>query len=175
MHFHILQLLSIKGNFYYPLIINLLIFILFNNLLGLIPYSFTSTSQIIITLLLSVSIIIGVTIIGIIKHKFKFIYLFIPKGLSIFITPIISFIEIISYLSRVISLSIRLTANMVAGHTILTIISSFGLYFSLSFNIFFLIPLLLIILILEIGVAIIQAYVFAILTTTYIKDSLFLH
>jgi ATP synthase subunit 6 len=122
-----------------------------------------------------VSIIIGVTLIGIIQHKFKFINLFIPKGINKFIIPIISFIEIISYISRIVSLSIRLTANMVAGHTILSIISSFGLYLSLSFNVLLIVPIIILILILELGVAIIQAYVFAILTTTYIKDTLILH
>lgn len=165
----ILDILTLVGNKYIILLINLFIFILINNIIGLVPYAITTTSQFIITLLLSNSIIIGVTLIGIINHKFKFVYLFIPKGVPSSLLPLISFIEIISYLSRIISLSLRLAANMIAGHTILFIISSFNLFLFIS------LPILILIYILEIGVSIIQAFVFTILTTTYIKNSIELH
>lgn len=171
----IIDIITIRGNKYYPIIINIFIFILINNIIGLIPYSITTTSQIIVTFILSNSIIIGVTIIGILEHSYKFINLFIPKGISIYILPLITIIEIISYISRIISLSLRLTANMIAGHTIIYIISSFGLLLSLFNKIVLIIPILILILILEIGVSIIQAFVFSILTATYIKNALELH
>jgi len=121
------SLLSGLPSRYLPFLLSLFFFILSNNLLGLIPYSFTLTAQIIITITMSLSIIIGVTIIGLLKHKVKFINLFIPAGLDNmkFLIPFIFLIEIISYLIRIISLSVRLTANMVSGHTLLNIISYF--------------------------------------------------
>lgn len=166
-----LDVLTIKANHYYSLVNNLFIFLLFNNIIGLIPYSFTTTSQIIITFLFSSTIIIGITFIGIINHNWKFIYLFIPSGIPIFILPLIFLIEIISYLSRILSLSIRLTANMVSGHILFSIISSFS--YKLGYVVF--VPILFIFYFLELGVAIIQSFVFAILTATYIKDSVLLH
>ncbi len=176
---------------YLPLSLSLFFFLLFNNLLGLIPYSFTLTAQLIITLTMSLTIIIGVTIIGIMKHKGKFINLFIPAGLDSmkYLIPFIFSIEIISYLIRIISLSVRLTANMVSGHTLLKIISHFTfqgilklvnlsfLFKILAIPFILVIPIIFIsgIYILEIGVAIIQSYVFTLLTLLYIKDSELLH
>lgn len=164
---------------YIPLIINIFLFILLNNLIGLIPYSFTTTSHMAITLTLSLSIIIGVTFIGFKKHSIGFFKLFIPSGLNKgfikILIPLIFVIELISYLTRIISLSVRLTANMMSGHTLLKIIANFGLLY--SSGIFVLIPLLILIpvVILELGVAIIQAYVFTMLTASYIKDAELLH
>ena len=164
---------------YIPLIINIFLFILLNNLIGLIPYSFTTTSHMAITLTLSLSIIIGVTFIGFKKHSIGFFKLFIPSGLNKgfikILIPLIFVIELISYLTRIISLSVRLTANMMSGHTLLKIIANFGLIY--SSGIFVLIPLLILIpvVILELGVAIIQAYVFTMLTASYIKDAELLH
>lgn len=164
---------------YIPLIINIFLFILLNNLIGLIPYSFTTTSHMAITLTLSLSIIIGVTFIGFKKHSIGFFKLFIPSGLNKgfikILIPLIFLIELISYLTRIISLSVRLTANMMSGHTLLKIIANFGLLY--SSGIFVLIPLLILIpvVILELGVAIIQAYVFTMLTASYIKDAELLH
>lgn len=164
---------------YIPLIINIFMFILLNNLIGLIPYSFTTTSHIAITLTLSLAIIIGVTFIGFKKHSIGFFKLFIPSGLNKgfikLLIPLIFVIELISYLTRIISLSVRLTANMMSGHTLLKIIANFGLLY--SSGIFVLIPLLILIpvVILELGVAIIQAYVFTMLTASYIKDAELLH
>jgi ATP synthase subunit 6 len=162
---------------YIPLIFILFLFILGNNIIGLIPYSFTTTAHIILTITMSLSIIIGVTYIGIKKHKLNFIKLFIPQGLDNgfmkLIIPLIFFIEIISYLIRIISLSVRLTANLMSGHTLLKIVANFGLKYSIFFPILLIIPIILlsIIYILEIAVAIIQAYVFTLLTTTYIRDT----
>lgn len=164
---------------YIPLIINIFMFILLNNLIGLIPYSFTTTSHMAITLTLSLAIIIGVTFIGFKKHSIGFFKLFIPSGLNKgfikILIPLIFVIELISYLTRIISLSVRLTANMMSGHTLLKIIANFGLLY--SSGIFVLIPLLILIpvVILELGVAIIQAYVFTMLTASYIKDAELLH
>ena len=169
------EVLTINGNNYVSLIISLFIFIVINNIIGLVPYSFTTTSQIIITLFMSTSIIIGVTFTGIIKHNISFIKLFIPQGIPVLLVPIIFVIEIISYLSRIISLSVRLTANMVSGHILLAIISTFGYNIGIIGSILFFIPVLMIFYILEFGVAIIQGFVFSVLTATYIKDSVLLH
>lgn len=166
---------------YIPLIIILFFFVFINNVIGLIPYSFTTTAHMIMTLTMSLTIMIGVTLIGIIKHKFNFINLFLPQGLNQgflkLVIPIIFFIEIISYLIRVISLSVRLSANLISGHTLLKIIANFGLKYSISFPILLIVPISLLsaIYLLEIGVALIQAYVFTLLTTTYIKDAELLH
>lgn len=166
---------------YIPLSIILFLFILTNNIIGLVPYSFTTTAHFIMTITMSLSIMIGVTLIGIYKHKFKFITLFIPQGLNEgavrIMIPLIFCIEIISYLIRVISLSVRLAANLMSGHTLLKILANFGLKYTISFPILLIIPVALIsaVYLLEIGVAIIQAYVFTLLTTTYIRDTELLH
>lgn len=176
---------------YIPIAISCFNFLLINNLLGLIPYSITITAQIIITGTMSLTIIIGITIIGLLKHKYKFYKLFIPAGLDNMKTliPFIFFIEILSYLIRILSLSIRLAANMISGHTLIHIISYFTsiglIYFSkislllkiISLPLFIGLPFIFIIMIylLEIGVAIIQSYVFTLLTLIYIKDSELLH
>lgn len=169
----VISLIKIKYNYYFPILNTIFWIILFNNLLGLIPYNFTITTQIIYTLFLSFSIILCVTLIGIYKHNIYFITLFIPKGVNIVLLPVIFLIEIISYLSRIISLSIRLSANMISGHILLFILSSF------LFKSIILLPIAIIIIslfiLLELGVSLIQAYVFLILTTNYLKDSLYLH
>lgn len=171
----LMDVLTIKGNKYIPWLLTLFMFILMNNIIGLIPYSFTTTSQVIITTILSTTIMIGVTIIGFKNLKLNFFKLFIPSGIPKGIIPLIFMIELISYISRIISLSVRLSANMISGHTILSIISTFGYQLSILPQIIILIPIIGLIYILEIGVAIIQAYVFVILTATYIKDTTELH
>lgn len=175
------EMIPIVYKKYIPFTIILFFFILLNNIIGLIPYSFTTTAHFIVTITMSLTIMIGVTLIGIVKHKFKFITLFLPQGLNQgmirLIIPLIFFIEILSYLIRVISLSVRLMANLMSGHFLLKIIANFGLKYSLSFPILLFIPIafLFAIYLLEIGVAIIQAYVFTLLTTTYIRDTELLH
>ena len=114
-----------KAKPYFPFIFSLFVFILFCNMVGMLPYSFTVTSHIIVTLTFAIFIFLGVTILGFIIHGFKYLKIFVPSGVPIVLLPIISIIEIISYLSRPVSLSVRLFANMMAGHTMLKVFGSF--------------------------------------------------
>jgi len=157
-----------------PFIFTLFMFVLFCNMVGMLPYSFTVTSHIIVTFMLAVIIFIGVTIIGFIKHGVKYLELFVPKGVPIALLPLIIVIEIISYLARPVSLSVRLFANMMAGHTMLKVFGGFvislgllGGWLPLSFSVA--------LTGLEILIAFLQAYVFAILTCIYLNDALNLH
>ena len=159
---------------FFPFIFTLFMFVLFCNMIGMLPYSFTVTSHIIVTFMLAATVFIGVTIIGFIKHGIKYLELFVPKGVPIILLPLIIVIEIISYLSRPVSLSVRLFANMMAGHTMLKVFGGFvislgllGGWLPLSFSVA--------LTGLEILVAFLQAYVFAILTFIYLNDALNLH
>ena len=114
-----------KAKPYFPFIFSLFVFILFCNMVGMLPYSFTVTSHIIVTLTFAIFIFIGVTILGFVMHGFKYLKIFVPSGVPIVLLPIISIIEIISYLSRPVSLSVRLFANMMAGHTMLKVFGGF--------------------------------------------------
>ena len=159
---------------FFPLIFTLFMFVLFCNMVGMLPYAFTVTSHIIVTLMLATVVFIGVTIIGFIKHGFKYLELFVPKGVPVALLPLIVIIEIISYLSRPVSLSVRLFANMMAGHTMLKVFGGFvislgllGGWLPLSFSVA--------LTGLEILVAFLQAYVFAILTCIYLNDAINLH
>ena len=111
-----------KAKPYFPFIFSLFIFVLFCNMVGMLPYSFTVTSHIIVTLAFAMFIFIGVTILGFIIHGFKYLKIFVPSGVPVVLLPIIMVIEIISYLSRPVSLSVRLFANMMAGHTMLKVL-----------------------------------------------------
>ena len=167
-----------KAKPYFSFIFSLFMFVLFCNMLGMIPYSFTVTSHIIVTFVLAAFIFIGVTIIGFLKHGLGYLKLFVPSGVPIVLLPLIVVIEIISYLSRPISLSVRLFANMMAGHTLLKVIG--GFVFILGANSFIvggILPLAFLIALtgLEIVIAFLQAYVFAILTCLYINDAIHLH
>ena len=159
---------------FFPFIFTLFMFVLFCNMVGMLPYSFTVTSHIIVTFVLAAVVFIGITVIGFIKHGFKYLELFVPKGVPIVLLPLIVVIEIISYLSRPVSLSVRLFANMMAGHTMLKVFGGFvislgllGGWLPLSFSVA--------LTGLEILVAFLQAYVFAILTCIYLNDALNLH
>ena len=163
-----------KAKPYFPFIFSLFMFVLFCNMLGMLPYSFTVTSHIIVTLLMAIFIFIAVTVIGFIKHGFGYLKLFVPSGVPIVLLPLITVIEIISYLSRPVSLSVRLFANMMAGHTMLKVFGGFvislgviGGWLPLSFSVA--------LTGLEILVAFLQDYVFAILTCIYLNDALNLH
>ena len=163
-----------KARPYFAFIFSLFMFVLFCNMFGMIPYTFTVTSHIIVTFVLASFIFIGVTIIGFIKHGFGYLKLFVPSGVPVVLLPIIVVIEIISYLSRPISLSVRLFANMMAGHTMMKVFGGFvislgivGGWLPLSFSVA--------LTGLEILVAFLQAYVFAILTCIYLNDALNLH
>ena len=159
---------------FFQFIFTLFMFVLFANMVGMLPYSFTVTSHIIVTFVLAAFVFIGVTILGFVKHGIKYIQLFVPKGVPIVLLPLIVVIEIISYLSRPVCLSVRLFANMMAGHTMLKVFGGFvislgllGGWLPLSFSVA--------LTGLEILVAFLQAYVFAILTCIYLNDALNLH
>ena len=114
-----------KAKPYFPFIFSLFMFVLLCNMIGMLPYSFTVTSHIIVTLILALFIFIAVTVIGFIKHGFKYLSIFVPSGVPAILLPLITVIEIISYLSRPVSLSVRLFANMMAGHTMLKVFGGF--------------------------------------------------
>jgi len=169
-----------KGQMFFPLIFSLFIFILINNLVGMIPYSFAPTSHFIITFGMSFTIVIGATILGFQIHALKFFSLFVPSGCPLALLPLLVLIEFISYLSRSVSLGLRLGANILSGHMLLNILSGFTYNIMSKGLIYFflgLVPLLFILAFsgLEIGIAFIQAQVFVVLTASYIKDSLDLH
>ena len=160
-----------KAKPYFPFVFSLFMFVLFCNMLGMLPYSFTVTSHIIVTFALAAAIFVGVTIIGFVNHGVGYLKLFIPSGVPVFLLPLIVIIEIISYLSRPVSLSVRLFANMMAGHTMLKVFGGFvislgivGGWLPLSFTVA--------LTGLEILIAFLQAYVFAILTCIYLNDAL---
>ena len=159
---------------FFPFIFTLFMFVLFCNMIGMLPYSFTVTSHIIVTFALATIVFIGVTIIGFIKHGIKYLNLFVPKGVPLLLLPLIVIIEIISYLSRPVSLSVRLFANMMAGHTMLKVFGGFVISLGLlggGLPLGFSVALTG----LEILVAFLQAYVFAILTCIYLNDALILN
>jgi F-type H+-transporting ATPase subunit a len=174
------QINSKKGQIYFPFIYSLFIFILINNFIGMIPYSFASTSHFILTFAISFTIVIGATILGFQQHGLKFFSLLVPSGCPLFLLPLLVLIEFISYLARNISLGLRLAANITAGHMLLNILSGFTYNIMSTGIIYFiiaLIPLTFIIAFssLELGIALIQAQVFVVLTSSYIKDGLDLH
>lgn len=162
------------GKKYFPFIFALFMFILFCNLLGLIPYSFTPTSQIIVTFALAALVFIGVTIIGFARHGLHFLSFFVPKGVPIFLLPLLVPIELFSYLFRPISLSVRLFANMLAGHTMFQVFAGFVIALGIIGG---WAPLLFIgaLYCLEVLIAGLQAYVFAILACLYLNDALHMH
>ena len=162
-----------EGRKYFPFVFTLFMFILFANVLGLIPYSFTSTSHIIVTFSMAIVVFLGVTVIGIVRHKGKFLSLFVPSGVPVFLMPLLIPIEIISYLTRPVSLSLRLFANMMAGHTLLKVFGGFVV----ALGMFGIAPLVFIVALygLELIVAFLQAYVFTILTCLYLNDAVHLH
>ena len=167
-----------QGIHYLPYILSVFLFVLMGNFLGMIPGGFTFTSHIIVTFALASIIFIAITIIGIVKHGTDFLRLFIPKNIPLFIAPLLIPVEIISYLSRPISLSVRLFANMVAGHAMLKIFAGFvALIAGSTFFPLAILPLVVSIAItgFEFLVALLQAYVFTILTCIYLNDALNLH
>lgn len=169
-----------KGQIYFPFIYSLFVFILINNLIGMIPYSFASTSHFILTFSISFTVVLGATILGFQKHGLEFFSLFVPAGCPLGLLPLLVLIEFISYLARNVSLGLRLAANILSGHMLLNILAGFTYNIMNSGFIYFfigLIPLIFIIAFsgLELGIAFIQAQVFVVLTSSYIKDSLDLH
>lgn len=174
------QINNKNGQSYFPLIYVLFIFILINNLIGMVPYSFAATAHFVLTFSLSFTIVLGATILGFQKHGLKFFSLFVPAGCPLGLVPLLVIIEFISYLARNVSLGLRLAANMLSGHMLLNILSGFTYNIMTSGIIFFflgLLPLAFIIAFsgLEFGIAFIQAQVFVVLSCSYIKDGLELH
>lgn len=162
------------GRRYFPFVFTVFMLVLMGNLLGMVPYSFTYTSHIIVTFALALTVFITATMIGIFRHGLHFFSLFLPAGLPIALAPMIILIEIVSYLSRPISLSVRLFANMVAGHTMLKVFAGFSVAMGAILGI---LPMVVTAALvgLELMIAFIQAYVFAILTCLYIKSAIELH
>jgi F-type H+-transporting ATPase subunit a len=162
-----------EGRAYFPLVFSIFIFILFGNFLGLIPYSFSFTAQIVVTFALALFVFFFATLVGLIRHGFRFFTFFFPPGAPILMAPLLVPIEIISYLTRPVSLSLRLFANMLAGHTMLAVFAGFTValgflgFLPISFNVF--------LFAIEVVINFLQAYVFAILTCLYLSDSIHLH
>jgi F-type H+-transporting ATPase subunit a len=174
------QINNKEGQIYFPFIYTLFLFILVNNLIGMIPYSFSSTSHFILTFSLSFTVVIGDTILGFYKHSLKFFSLFVPAGCPLALLPLLVIIEFISYLARCISLGLRLAANVLSGHMLLSILSGFTYKIMTSGLLYLLLGLLPLIFIiafssLELAIAFIQAQVFVVLTCGYTKDALELH
>jgi F-type H+-transporting ATPase subunit a len=165
---------------FFPLISALFIYILINNLVGMVPYSFAPTSHFILTFYISFTVVIGATILGLQIHALKFFSLLVPSGCPLGLLPLLVLIEFISYLARNVSLGLRLAANVLSGHMLLNILGGFTYNIMSKGLIYFflgLMPLLFIIAFsgLEIGIAFIQAQVFVVLSSSYIKDALELH
>jgi len=168
------------GYKYLPIIFTTFIFLLSCNLLGMIPYTFTVTSHIIVTFGLALSIFIGIQIIAGMHHGLHFFSFFLPQGAPLALSPFLVLIEIISYVFRVFSLAIRLFANMMSGHTLLKILAGFSwtmLSVGGALYIVSIVPLIIIFALtgLEISIAFLQAYVFTILICIYLNDSIHLH
>ena len=165
---------------YFPFIYTLFVFILISNLISLIPYSFALTAQIIFIISLSIIIWLGATIIGFTNHGIKFFSLFVPNGTPLPLVPLLIMIELLSYIARALSLGLRLLCNILAGHLLIIILAGLLLSF-MTINLFTIIIgilpffIILAVLFLEFAIAIIQAYVWSILTCSYLKDTLYLH
>lgn len=162
-----------EGRRYFPLIFTLFMFVLFGNMLGMIPYSFTFTSHIVVTFGMAIVVFVGVTVLGFVKHGAHFLSFFVPPGVPLLMLPLLVPIEVISYLSRPVSLSVRLFANMLAGHTLLKVFGGFAA----TMGVGAIVPLAVMVPVtaLEVLIAFLQAYVFTILTCLYINDALHLH
>ena len=165
---------------YLPFVYSIFFYVLIGNLISNIPYSFAVNASVIVTLGFSVTIFMGVTILSLSIHKLKFFSYFIPSGTPLALVPLIVLIELVSYFARAFSLGVRLLANLCAGHALLKILSTFLFQMfnaSIVIAILTLIPfsIFLAIMGLELAVSVIQAYVFTILTCSYIKDAIELH
>jgi F-type H+-transporting ATPase subunit a len=166
-----------EGMKFFPLVFSLFIFILVANLFGMIPFAFTVTSHIIVTFALAMLVFLTVTIYGFVRHGSHFLHLFVPSGVPIFVLPLVVAIEVISFLSRPISHSVRLFANMLAGHITLKVFAGFVaslLGAGILLKPIAVLPLGMVVALtaLEFLIAALQAYVFAILTCIYLNDAL---
>jgi len=161
------------GKPYFPFIFSLFVFFLLGNLLGLVPYSFTFTSHLAVTMGMAVFIFLATTVIGFAKHGLHFFKLFMPGGAPLFLAPLLVPIEVLSYFMRPLSLALRLFANMTAGHTLMKVFAGFVA----MMGVFGVVPLVFVVALfgLETLVAFLQAFVYTILTCIYLNDSLHLH
>ena len=170
----------VKGQNFLPFIYTLFTFIFVANLIGMIPYNFSSTSHFILTFFISFTIVIGSTLLVFSLYKDKFFSIFVPSGCPAGLLPLLVLIEFISYLARNVSLGLRLAANILSGHMLLNILSGFTYNIMSSGLIVFFIGLIPLIFIsafstLEVGICFIQAQVFSVLSSSYIKDGALLH
>ncbi len=168
------DILGDSGRAFFPLVLTLFMFVLSANMLGMLPYSFTTTSHIIVTFGLAAFVFIGATIVGFAKHGVHYLKLFVPSGVPSVLLPMLVVIEVISYFTRPISLSVRLFANMMAGHTMLKVFAGFVVAMGFLGG---WLPLAMMIALtgLEILIAFLQAYVFAVLTCIYLNDAINMH
>ena len=169
-----------EGRPYFPFIFTLFIFLLFGNMLGLIPYSYTFTSQIVVTFVMAAIVFVGVTLVALMKHGMHFFSFFVPPGAPKALIPFLIIIEVISYFVRPVSLSVRLFANMLAGHTMLKVFAGLAVMITSAGGVAMagsVLPFIALIGLtgLEVLVAGLQAYVFTILTCMYLNDALHLH
>jgi F-type H+-transporting ATPase subunit a len=169
-----------SNEIYFPFIYSLFFYIIISNLIGNIPYNFTITTSAIVSIGASFTLFIGVTILALSIHKLAFFSFFVPDGTPLALVPLLVWIELVSYCARAVSLGVRLFANMTAGHTLIKILSTFLAQMFGSggiFSILTLIPFTIFMTLigLEIAVSFIQAYVFCILTCSYLKDAIYLH
>jgi F-type H+-transporting ATPase subunit a len=162
-----------EGRKYFPFIFTLFMFILVGNLVGMIPFAYTFTSQIIVTFAMAATIFFGVTVIGLVRHGLHFFSLFVPSGTPLILAPLLIPIEVISYFVRPVSLSVRLFANMMAGHTMMKVFGGF----TVLLGVLGVAPIILLVALtgFEIMVAVLQAYVFTVLTCLYLNDAIHLH
>ena len=173
----VLSTAGVKAKKFLPLIFTIFFFISANNALGLIPYSYTSTSQISVTFAMGLGVFVLVWAVGFYHHGLKFLSLFVPHGIPKLMIPFMIILELISFFARPCTLAIRLAANMAAGHILLKVFASFAVMLASVFIAFSIVPaaILLGITALELLVAVLQAYIFTILTCVYINDAINLH
>jgi len=169
-----------KGEKYFPFIYVTFLFIVVTNLVGMIPYCFTVTSHILVTFGFGLSTFIGINIVAFREHGLHFFSFFVPKEAPKALYPLLILIEVISYVFRVVSLSIRLFANMMAGHTLLKILAGFGWTMLSAGGIFYILHLFPVVIVflltgLELGIAVLQAYVWTVLICIYLNDAINLH
>jgi len=167
-----------SGIKYFPHFFTIFLTILTFNLVGILPFLFTVTSQIAITMFLGLSYFLAWIIIGVSKLKFKFLYIFFPRNMPIWLLPLLVIVEILSFSLRPLSLSIRLFANMLAGHILLHILAGAALItlFSVPFGIFLPVGIVVAaVFLLEVGICVLQAYIYTVLLAIYLRDSLILH
>ena len=162
-----------QGLKYFPFIFTIFVFVLAANMLGMVPYSFTFTSHLAVTATMALVIIVAITVLGFVKHGFGFLHVFLPSGVPLWLAPLLIFIEVLSYLTRPVSLSVRLFANMMAGHTTLKVFAGFVV----ALGLFGVAPLVFVVALtaLEVLIAFLQAYIFTILTCIYLNDALHPH